>query len=123
MMVNQKLRGNCVNRAGVRDKDSTHGRVSVNPEHCQTVIKQSGNRKHDLFRLGSRNTGILRGRIGEIVENSNRRKIGICWVQELRWRGASTRTITGKNSQCKLLKLGIGNENGNGDIRIFVAKK
>ena len=28
-----------------------HGRVSVNPEHCQTIIKQSGKHKLELFRL------------------------------------------------------------------------
>ena len=41
MMVNQILNHNYVNRAGVHDKSLAHGKVSVNPEHCQTVIKQS----------------------------------------------------------------------------------
>ena len=59
MMVNQILKHNCVNRAGVHDEDPAHSAMSVNPEHCQTIIKESGNHKHDLFRLGSWNVGIL----------------------------------------------------------------
>ena len=55
MMIKQTLNHNCVNRAGVRDKSSAHGSVSVSPEHCQTIAKQSENYNHDLFRLGSRN--------------------------------------------------------------------
>ena len=57
MIVNKQiLNHNCVNMAGVHDKCPVHGRVSVNPEYCQTVIKQSGKHKHELFRLG---TGML----------------------------------------------------------------
>ena len=55
MMINQTLNHNCVNSAGVRDKGPAHGSVSVNPEHCQNIAKQSGNYSHDLFRLGSWN--------------------------------------------------------------------
>ena len=49
--------------------------------------------KHELFRLGTWNVGTLRDRAGEI-ETLNRRKIDICCVQEVRWRGASTRTVS-----------------------------
>ena len=38
MMVNQLLNHNCINRAGVRDKDPVQGRINVNPEHCWTVL-------------------------------------------------------------------------------------
>ena len=94
----------------------------MNPEHNQTVIKLSGKHKHELFRLGTCNVGTLRGRVGEIIETLNQRKIDICCVQEVRWRGTSTRTITGKNnSQYKL--FWIGNEIENGGVGIFVAKK
>ena len=119
MIVNQILNHNCINRAGVHDKGPAHGRVSVNTEHCQTVIKRSGNHKHDLFRLGGWNVGTLRGRAGEIVETLYRRKIDICCVQELRWRRASPRIIAGKNSHNFFW---IGNETGNGGVGIFVAK-
>ena len=56
-----------------------------------------------------------------IVETLNRRKIDICCVQKVRWRGASARTATGKNSQYKL--FWIGNETRNGGVGIFVEKK
>ena len=50
MIVNNKiLNRNCVDRAGVHDKGAVHGRMNVNPEHSQIVIKRSGNHKHDLF--------------------------------------------------------------------------
>ena len=84
-------------------------------------VKQSGNHKCDLFRLGILNVGTLRGRAGEIVEKLNQRKIDICCVQEARWRGASTRKVTGKNSQYKL--FWIGNQTINGSDRIFITKK
>ena len=56
----------------------------------------------------------------EIVETLNRIKIDICCVQEVRWRGASTRTATRKNSHYKL--FWIGNKTGNGGVGIFVEK-
>ena len=71
MTVNQILNHNCVNRAGLRDKGLAHGRLSVNPEHCQNIIKQSGNHKHDLFKLRTWNVGTMRGRAREIVETLN----------------------------------------------------
>ena len=44
MMVNKQiLNHNYVNMAGVHDKGPAHDRVSANPEHCQTLIKQSEN--------------------------------------------------------------------------------
>ena len=55
-----------------------------------------------------------------MVETLNRIKIDICCVQEVRWRGASTRTATRKNSHYKL--FWIGNETGNGGVGIFVEK-
>ena len=121
MKVNQILNQNCVRRAGVCDKGPAHSGVSVNPEHCQIVIKQSGNHKHDLFRLGRWNVDPLHDKAGETVETLNRRKIDICCAQEVLWRGASTRTVTGKNSQYKF--FWIGNETGDGGVGTFVAKK
>lgn len=83
MIVNEIINHNCINRAGVHDKGLVHSRVNVNPKHCQTIIKRSGNHKHNLFKLGSWNGGTLRGRAGEIEETLNRRKIDICCVQEV----------------------------------------
>ena len=52
MMVNKQiLNNNCVNSAEVHDKGPVHGRVSGNPEHCQTIIKQAGKHKHNYSDL------------------------------------------------------------------------
>ena len=51
MMANQISNHNYVNRAEDLDKSLANSRVSVNPDHCQTVIKQSGNHKHDFSYL------------------------------------------------------------------------
>ena len=95
-----------------------HGRVGVNPEHRQTVNKRSGAK--DKFRLGSWNVGTMRGRSGEIVETLARRKIDVCCVQEVRWRGASARMITGKDSEFKF--FWVGGETGLGGVGILVSK-
>ena len=127
MMVQSVFNHNCVNGAGVYNKGPAHGRVGVNPEHRQIVNKRSGNNNKNnnndggKFRIGSLNVGTLRGRTGEVVETLNRRKIDVCCVQEVRWRGASARIITGKTSQYKL--LWVGNNSGYGGVGIFVAKK
>lgn len=86
------------------------------PDRHQTIRKSQAR----FFILGSRNVGALHGRAGEIVETLNRIKIDICCVQEVRWRGASTRTATRKNSHYKL--FWIGNKTGNGGVGIFVEK-
>ena len=56
-----------------------------------------------------------------ICSDLNRRENEICCVQKVRRRGASTRTLTGKNSQYKLFQT--GKETGNGGAGIFIAKK
>ena len=125
MMVQLITNHNCVNRAGVNDKGPAHGRMGVNPEHRQTVNERSGstsnNNNNALFRVGSLNVGTLRGRTGEVVETLNRRKIDVCCVQEVRWRGASARTITGKSSQYKL--FWVGKDTGHGGVGILVSTK
>ena len=83
-MVHPVLSHNCINGAGVNDEGPAHSRVSVGPEHRQTVIKRSGNYNSDQFRIGSLNVGTLRGRTGEVVETLNRRRIDISCVQEVR---------------------------------------
>ena len=54
---------------------------------------------HDTFKIASWNIGTMRGRSSEIVETITRRNIDLCCVQEVRWRGASARHITGKDSR------------------------
>ena len=52
------------------------------------------------------NVGTLRGHAGEVVETLTSRKVNVCCVQEVRWRGASARMITGKNSEYKMYWMG-----------------
>ena len=42
-------------------------------------------------------------------------------MQEVRWRGAGTRTITGKDTQYKL--FWVGNQKGNGGVGVMLAEK
>ena len=37
-----------------------------------------------------------------VLETLTRRKVDVCCVQEVRWRDASIRLITGKNSKYKM---------------------
>ena len=60
---------------------------------------------HDTFKIASWNIGTMRGRSSEIVETITRRNIDLCCVQEVRWRGASARHITGRDSRYKFSGL------------------
>ena len=64
---------------------------------------------------------ITHGRASEIVETLARRIIDICAVQETRWRGCSTRMITGKH--CRYKFLWSDDTSGFGDVGILVAEK
>ena len=73
------------------------------------------------FRIASWNVGTMRGRSGEIVETISRRGIDVCCLQETRWRGASARMITGKDSRYKF--FWVGNANGTGGVGVLLAEK
>ena len=121
-MAQNCIRQNCVNGAGVNDKGPAHGRVGVNPEHCPIVIQRSGTTESESkFRVGTLNVGTLRGRSGEVVETLSRRKVDVCCVQETRWRGASARMVTGKESEYKI--FWVGNNKGTGGVGLMVNKK
>ena len=63
----------------------------------------------------------MRGRSSEIVETITRRNIDLCCVQEVRWRGASTRYLTGKDSRYKF--FWIGNDQGTNGVGVLLAEK
>ena len=56
-----------------------------------------------------------------MVEVMSRRKVGICGLQQVRWRGASARLVEGKDSRYKL--FWVGNEKGMGCVGILLAEK
>ena len=76
---------------------------------------------HDTFKIASWNVGTMRGRSSEIVETITRRNIDLCCVQEVRWRGASARHITGKNSRYKF--FWVGNNQGISGVGVLLAEK
>ena len=81
-----------------------HGRVDVNSEHCQIVDLQSRTTDtEEKFRLGSLNVGTMAGRAGKVVETLPKRKFDVCLVQEISWRDASVRMISGKDSEYDIL--------------------
>ena len=63
----------------------------------------------------------MRGRAGEVVKTLTRRKVVVCCVQEIRWRGTSTRLIKGKHNKYKI--IWVGNNFGLGGVKILVARK
>ena len=63
----------------------------------------------------------MHGRASEIVETLARRRIDICAVQETRWRGCSTKMISGKHCRYKL--LWSGDTSGFVGVGILVAEK
>ena len=76
---------------------------------------------HDTFKIASWNIDTMRGRSSEIVETITRRNIDLCCLQEVRWRGASARHITGKDSRYKF--FWVGNNQGTSGIGVLLAEK
>ena len=108
-------------------------------ENPSTVIKRSHNsfqmqiqkptdkqqpthhRQVQNFRAATINVGTMKGRSGEIVEMLERRRVDVCCVQEVRWRGASARIITGREHWYKF--FWVGNSDGVGGVGILLAEK
>ena len=121
MMVQEvNIENNCVNRAGVQNEGSAHGRAGVNPEHHPIVNQQSGTIE-SKFRVCTLNVGTMRGRSGEVAETLSRRNIDVCCLQEVRWRGASTRLIAGKDKEYKM--FWCGSTTGIGGVGIMISCK
>ena len=76
---------------------------------------------HDTFKIASWNIGTMRGRSSEIVETITRRNVDLCCVQEVGWRGASARHITGKDSRYKF--FWVGNNQGTSGVGVLLAEK
>ena len=63
----------------------------------------------------------MRGRSSEVVETNTRRKIDICTLQEVRWKGGSARMITGKDSKYKF--FWVRNNSGTDGVGVRLAEK
>ena len=67
------------------------------------------------------NVGTVRGRSNEVVEVMSRRKVDICGLQEVRWRGACARLVEGKDSRYKM--FWVGNDKSIDSVGILLAEK
>ena len=73
------------------------------------------------FRLGTLNVGTIRGRAEEAVKTLTRRKVDVCCVPEVRWKGASARLISGKNNEYRM--YWVGNNLGLSGVGVLVTGK
>ena len=63
----------------------------------------------------------MRGRSNDVVEVMSRRKVDTCGLQELKWRGVSSRLVEGTDSRFQL--FWVGNDKGMGGVGILLAEK
>ena len=95
-------------------KGRARKRGLVRPSSCEIPRKS-------LFRIATLNVGTMRGRSSEFVETMSRRGIDLCCMQEVRWRGASARFITGKDDRYKF--FWVGNNAGTIGVGVLLAEK
>ena len=69
-----------------------------------------------LFRIATLNVGTMRGRSSEVVETMSRRGVDLCCVQEVCWRSASARFITGKDDRYRFFWVGSNARTGSAGI-------
>ena len=62
-------------------------KVKENRFNVETVVAN--------YRFGTWNIGILKGKSGEICEVLCRRKVKVCCIQEVRWKGEGSRALQG----------------------------
>ena len=124
MRIQQNSRKvNCVNGATTTNGGAAHGRGAAGCRHTQTVSKRlhQGSGGAIKFRLGTLNVGTLRGKSGEVVETLTRRRLDLCCLQEVRWKGGHSRTVMGKDSHYKFFWQ--GDREGRAGVGIAIAEK
>ena len=72
-------------------------------------------------RFGSWNVGSISGRGTEVCEELRKRKVDVCCLQEVRWRGEGVRFIGVKGRRCKL--LWCGNDDKTGGVGMLVKEE
>ena len=99
-----------------RASDSTlASRVKTNKPQLQRGRQWVKGGDAQNFRIGTVNLNTLNGKQGQVVETLTRRRIDICCVQEIKWRGGHARRVMGKDSYYKFFwqgdnlgKAGVG---------------
>ena len=69
------------------------------------------------YRFGNWNIGTLKGRSGEVCEVLCRRKVKVCCIQEVRWKGEGSRALQGYKLIWK------GNSEGTAGVGVLVASE
>ena len=72
-------------------------------------------------RFGSWNVGSISGRGTEVCEELKKRKVDVCCLQEVRWRGKGARFIGVKGRRYKL--WWCGRDDKTGGVGILVKKE
>ena len=69
------------------------------------------------YRFGTWNIGTLKGKSGEVCEVLRRRKVKVCCIQEVRWKGEGSRALQGYKLIWK------GNSEGTAGVGVLVASE
>lgn len=87
----------------------------------QQLLNEQGVRRISGFRLGTWNVGSICGRGTEVCEELRKRKVDLCCLQEVRWRGQGSRFLGVKERRYKL--WWSGNNVGTGGVGIFLTEE
>ena len=93
----------------------------VNGRAANGPVKSTCKIPYNVFKIALWNIGTMRDRLSEISETITGRNIDLCCVQEIRWRGASARLITGKDFKYKFFL--VGNNHGACGVGVLLAEK
>ena len=69
------------------------------------------------YHFGTWNIGTLKGKSGEVCKVLCRKKVKVCCIQEVRWKGEGSRAFQG----CKLIWK--GNSEGTAGVGVLVASE
>ena len=69
------------------------------------------------YHFGTWNIGTLKGKSGEVCEVLYRRKVKVCCIQEVRWKGEGSRALQGYKLTWK------GNSEGTAGVGVLVASE
>ena len=110
------------------------GWVAPTPLKYKGAKPHSGSRKRRLHydepkqpeerlgvRMASWNVGSLCGKGTEVCEELRKRKVDVCCLQEVRWRGQGARFMGVKGRRYKL--WWSGNEDGTGGVGVLVKEE
>ena len=96
----------------------------VNPHpgpHKHSLINDGRPDARFGVRLGTLNVGTMSGRSTEVCEELRKRRMDVCCVQEVRWRGQGARFLGAKGRRYKL--WWSGNSEGVGGVGVLVKEE